>query len=101
MGSMRERITCRHQAGSTALRPYSGRQPAKVRVGDSTADWIVYSTIRNVIGWLGFIGKLMQFCVEKIVGKRIDLRLDEKKRAATSFIRLYNSLQDLESICAQ
>lgn len=73
----------------------------KISNGDYTPNWIVYGTIWNVIGWLGFIGRLMQFCVEKIVGKRIDLRLDERKRAATSFIRLYNSLQDLDSICAQ
>lgn len=54
-----------------------------------------------MIGWLGFAGRLVQFCLEKVVGKKIDLRLDQKKSAATSFIRLHNSLQDLESICTQ
>jgi hypothetical protein len=53
-----------------------------------------------VLGWLGFIGKLFQFCLEKVIGKKIDLAQDQRKRSATAFLRLYNSLQSLENLCA-
>jgi hypothetical protein len=57
--------------------------------------------LQNVLAWLGFVGRLVQFCVEKLIGRRIELALDQKKRAAAAFIRMYNSLQALELVCTQ
>lgn len=54
-----------------------------------------------MLAWTGFIGKLIQFCVEKLIGKKIELALDQKKRAAVAFLRMYNSLQALESVCSE
>lgn len=47
----------------------------------------------NVLAWAGFIGKLLQFCVEKLVGKKLELALDQKRRSAAAFLRMYKSLQ--------
>jgi hypothetical protein len=49
-----------------------------------------------VITWVGFIGKLFEFALERIVGRKIDLGMDEKKQAARAFVRLYESMEVLE-----
>ena len=42
------------------------------------------------------IEKVFQFALDKLAGKALELRLDEKKRAAKAFLRLYESILDLE-----
>jgi hypothetical protein len=46
----------------------------------------------------GFIGKLIEFLVIKLLGKRVDLAIDERKRACRAFLNLYESLSKLELI---
>lgn len=45
-----------------------------------------------------FIGKLIEFLATKLLGKRLDLALDDKKRACRAFINLYESISKLELI---
>lgn len=42
--------------------------------------------------WVGFIGKLVELMLTKIIGKRIDLRLDQRKQAAKAFLDLHDAL---------
>lgn len=51
-----------------------------------------------MLTWLGFFGKLIDFTVTKLLGKKIDLSLDEKKRAAKAFLRFHDSVLELEII---
>jgi hypothetical protein len=48
--------------------------------------------------WIGFLGKLVELVLTKIVGKQVDLSLDERKRAARTFLRLYEALTELEDV---
>jgi len=45
-----------------------------------------------------FIGKLIEFLATKLLGKRVDLALDDKKRACRAFLNLYESISKLELI---
>ncbi|MDX2215796.1 MAG: hypothetical protein SFY66_21210 [Oculatellaceae cyanobacterium bins.114] len=49
-----------------------------------------------MLGWLGFLGKLVEFSITKIAEKKLDLALDQRKQAAKSFLSLYESLEQLE-----
>lgn len=51
-----------------------------------------------MIGWIGFIGKVVEFVATKLIGKRIDLALDDKKRACKAFLNLYDSVIHLEQV---
>jgi hypothetical protein len=46
----------------------------------------------------GLIGKLVGFLATKLLGRRIDLALDERKRACRAFTELYYCLDRLEEI---
>lgn len=46
----------------------------------------------------GFIGDLAQFILSKIIGKHLDLALDNKKRSAKAFLNLHESLAELETV---
>jgi hypothetical protein len=52
----------------------------------------------EMITGAAFIGKLIEFLATKLLGKRLDLALDDKKRACRAFIDLYESISKLELI---
>ena len=47
---------------------------------------------------MGLIGKIVDFILSKIVGRQIDLALDEKRRAAKAFVRFHESLDRLTNV---
>jgi hypothetical protein len=49
-----------------------------------------------VIGWIGLIGRAIAFALEKIAGKKIELTMDQRRKAARIFLRLYHAVLDLE-----
>lgn len=51
-----------------------------------------------MVTWSGFIAKMVELLVAKIAGKKIDLALDDRKRAARTFLRLHHLLNELETI---
>jgi len=51
--------------------------------------------------WQGVIGKMIGFMTSKLIGKRIDLALDEKKKAARAFVKLYFAMEQLEEITSR
>jgi hypothetical protein len=51
-----------------------------------------------LLSWAGVIGKMIGFMSSKLAAKWIDLKLDEKKRAARSFAKLYFAMEELEEI---
>lgn len=51
-----------------------------------------------MLTWMGFIGKLIEFMTTKLIGKKLDLALDEKKRACKAFIKFFDSLSQLEML---
>lgn len=53
-----------------------------------------------MLTWMGLVGKLIDLIVNKVVGKKIDLALSDKKRAAKAFIRFYEATFRLEMILA-
>jgi hypothetical protein len=46
----------------------------------------------------GLLSKFVELVAGKLIGKRLDLALDEKRRACYSFIELYSILQGFASI---
>lgn len=46
----------------------------------------------------GLLGKLVEFAVERIAGKKIDLLLDDKKKACRAFVELHSCLERLDEI---
>ena len=46
----------------------------------------------------GLIGKLVYFLATKLLGRQIDLSLDDKKRACRAFVELYYCIDKLEDI---
>jgi hypothetical protein len=54
-----------------------------------------------VVGWIEYIGRLINFAVQKITNKKIDLNMDERRRAARKFLALYQAVSDLELLCQE
>jgi hypothetical protein len=54
-----------------------------------------------MVGWTGIIGKAIKFILEKIAGKKLDLALDDRRKAARQFYRLYLAVSDLEVLCKE
>jgi hypothetical protein len=48
--------------------------------------------------WVGLIGKLVELILSKIVGKCLDLKLDERKRAAKAFLEFHEAVAKLEMV---
>jgi hypothetical protein len=46
----------------------------------------------------GLIGKIVELILSKVIGRQIDLALDEKRRAARAFVRFHESLNRLTSV---
>lgn len=46
----------------------------------------------------GLIGKLVYFLASKLIGKQLDLALNDKKRACRAFVELYYCVERLEDI---
>lgn len=46
--------------------------------------------------WSAFVGKLVDFLLSKLVGKQVELALDDRKRAAKAFLRFYDAIVQLE-----
>ena len=55
----------------------------------------------NLLTWVGFIGRLIELLVVKVAGKKIDLTLDRKKKAAQVFVSLYDAVLFLETVTGQ
>ncbi len=51
-----------------------------------------------MITWAGLAGKLIEFLATKLLGKKLDVALDERKRACRAFLRLHDALYDLEHL---
>lgn len=51
-----------------------------------------------MVTWGGLIAKMVELLISKVVGKRIDLAFDERKKAARTFLRLHHLLNELEGI---
>jgi hypothetical protein len=51
-----------------------------------------------MVTWSGFIAKVVELLISKVVGKKIDLALDDRKKAARTFLRLHHLLNELEAI---
>ncbi|MGO9211163.1 MAG: hypothetical protein ACLPXM_15265 [Terriglobales bacterium] len=51
---------------------------------------------RTLLGWGGLIGRMISFTLEKLAGKKIDLAMDDRRKAARMFLRLYHAVSDLE-----
>src|ERR1700720_4870779 len=49
-----------------------------------------------MVGWIEFIGRILSFTIEKIAGKKVDLTLDDRRKAARKFLYLYYAISDLE-----
>lgn len=49
----------------------------------------------------GLIGKLVLLVAEKLIGHKLALALDEKKRTCRAFVELYHCLDRLEEINTQ
>ncbi|MDQ5827200.1 MAG: hypothetical protein M3441_23805 [Chloroflexota bacterium] len=54
-----------------------------------------------MIAWAGLLGKILEFTATKLIGTRIDLALDDKKRAGSYFMRLYLSVSQLEIMVSE
>ena len=54
-----------------------------------------------MLTWVGFIGKLIDLVVTKIIGKQVDLKLDDRKRAARAFLGLHDALTTLGAIVSE
>jgi hypothetical protein len=48
-----------------------------------------------MIVWLGLIGNMIKFMVEKLASKRIDLAMDQKRKAGRIFVRVHEILERL------
>ena len=49
-----------------------------------------------MVGWIEYIGRILSFTIEKVAGKKIDLTLDDRRKAARKFLCLYYAVSDLE-----
>src|SRR5688500_14602897 len=47
---------------------------------------------------LGLVGKLVEFLATKLIGRKIDLSLDDRRRACRAFTELYHCVDRLEEI---
>ena len=54
-----------------------------------------------MITWIGFIGKLVDFILEKIISKKIEMSMDTKRKAARTFVHLYDALELLEAAASR
>jgi hypothetical protein len=50
---------------------------------------------------IGLIGKLVEFLATKLIGRKIDLALDDRKRACRAFTELYYCVDRLEEITSK
>jgi hypothetical protein len=49
-----------------------------------------------VVGWIEYIGRFINFAVQKVTSNKIDLSMDDRRRAARKFLTLYHAVSDLE-----
>lgn len=49
-----------------------------------------------MITWSDLIARLINFMLEKVLGKQIELTMDDRRKAARQFLSLYHSVSDLE-----
>ena len=54
-----------------------------------------------MVGWTGIIGRTISFVLRKIVDKKLDLSLDDRRKAARQFYQLYLAVSDLEVLCKE
>lgn len=46
--------------------------------------------------WSGLFAKVVEFIANKLIGKKIDLAMDKKSRAAKAFLQLHNSFVEVD-----
>lgn len=51
-----------------------------------------------MVTWVGVLGKILEFLVTKLAGKKIDLALDSKKHACKLFLDCYEAIIQLEDV---
>lgn len=51
-----------------------------------------------MISWIGVLGKMVGFMATKLAGKKVDLLIDDRRKAARSFMKLYQSMVNLLDI---
>lgn len=51
-----------------------------------------------MVTWGAFVAKMIEFAASKILGKELDFRFDEKKRAARTFLRLNQLVGELSKL---
>ena len=54
-----------------------------------------------MVGWTSIIGKTISFVLEKIAGKKPNLCLDDRRKAARQLYGLYFAICDLEVLCKE
>jgi hypothetical protein len=52
----------------------------------------------QLITWLAFVGKMVEFAATKLGSKKIDLSLDPKRRAGRTFLKLHHLISELEAV---
>jgi len=51
--------------------------------------------------WGAFLGGMVKFLVEKLLGKKIELALNDRRRAARAFLRLHQLIGELVELSIQ
>jgi hypothetical protein len=54
-----------------------------------------------MLAWLDILSKTLEFVAQKLLGKRIDLSLDQKQKACRGFLEFYDLLFDLEDLAIE
>jgi hypothetical protein len=56
----------------------------------------IRTKVYHMLAALGLVGKAVELLVSTVAKKKLDLALDDKKRAAKAFVRLHESILELE-----
>ena len=51
-----------------------------------------------MLTWVGFVARLLDFVLTKIVGRKVDFALDERKRAARAFLDLCDAVDEIVAL---
>ncbi len=54
-----------------------------------------------MIAWAGVVAKLAEYIATKLIGKKIDMTLDKKSRAAKAFLTFHNAFIELDDVLSK
>src|SRR5690242_9244041 len=54
-----------------------------------------------MVAWVGMFGRIIRFMLEKIASRRIELTLDDRRKAVRQFLTLYYAVTDLELLAKE